>query len=71
MLYINVLPQLCGKIATDFDVAFRTPKNTYENLMRKTFFSQMPMIEEILSIVYMFLMWTTENISNEKKKKSC
>ena len=37
-----LLPQLCRKIATEVDAAFRTPKNPYENLMRKIF-SHMPL----------------------------
>ena len=35
----GVLPQSCGKIATEVDAAFRTPKNPYENLMQKIFCS--------------------------------
>ena len=63
-----LIPQSCGKIATEVDAAFRTPKNPYDDLMRKIL-SQMPMIQEILSIVYMFSMQTTEKYFKEKDKK--
>ena len=39
-------------VTTEVDTALRTPKNPYENLMRKTF-SHMSMIQEIFSIVSM------------------
>ena len=64
------LPQSCGKIATEVDAAHRTPKNPYENLMRENFFSH-AYDPGILSIVHMFLMRTTVDISKKKKKLSC
>ena len=55
-------------VATEVDAAYKTPKNPYENLMRENF-SHMPMIQEMFSILYMFLM-RTKNLPSSSKRRN-